>query len=173
MMPRPHVLRHAGDDAQEKPECAIEPLGAKQAAMAAFVHQRKNAQSKQADWQHRSGAEPIGNVDTQHSGPPKERKGRQRRHNLRQSPNIIRLGIPTNDGPFLFLYAADRRHDRAPRFRAIIFGEPQRRSLVFAPRAYKAMRLVSFPERRNTPSDHQHPEGRPGGRAFSQVRASA
>jgi hypothetical protein len=49
MMLRPHVLRHARDDTQEKTECAIEPLAAKQAAMAAFVHQRKNAQSEQAD----------------------------------------------------------------------------------------------------------------------------
>jgi hypothetical protein len=30
---------------------------------------------------------------------------------LRQSFNIIALGMPTNDGPLLFPYAADRRHD--------------------------------------------------------------
>ena len=29
MMLRPHVLRHAGDHAQEKTDCSIEPLGAK------------------------------------------------------------------------------------------------------------------------------------------------
>src|ERR1700680_2039723 len=33
MMLRPYILRHARDHAQEKTECAIESLGAKQAAM--------------------------------------------------------------------------------------------------------------------------------------------
>ena len=66
-------------DAQEKAECAIERLGAEQAAMAAFVHQHKSAQGKQADEQHRGCGEPVGNVDTRDGGPPKKRKRRQRR----------------------------------------------------------------------------------------------
>ena len=126
MVPRPHVLRHAGDHAQQKPECAIEPMGAKQAAMAAFMHQRKHAQREQADQQHRGDGEPVGNGDTQYSSPPEDRKGRQRRQNLRQSFNIIGLNMPTNDGPLLFLYSAHRRHHRAPLFRVMICVDSRR-----------------------------------------------
>jgi hypothetical protein len=35
---------------------------------------------------------------------------------LCQSFKIIGLGMPMNDGPLLFLYVADRRHDKAPWF---------------------------------------------------------
>jgi hypothetical protein len=38
-----------GCGAHDEAACPIEPLRAKQAAMAAFVHQHKNAQGKQAD----------------------------------------------------------------------------------------------------------------------------
>ena len=49
------------------------------------------------------------NVDTQHRGPPKDCKARQRRQNLCQSFKIVGLGMPPNDGLLLFLYDAYRR----------------------------------------------------------------
>jgi hypothetical protein len=41
---RPHVLRHAGNDAQHEAEAAVEHAAAEQAAMAAFVHQHEGTQ---------------------------------------------------------------------------------------------------------------------------------
>ena len=79
--------------------------------MAAFVHQRKCAQREQADQHYRRDCEPVGNVYAQQRDPPKQRQGRQRNQNLRQSFDIVGLGMPTNDGPLLFLYVADRRHN--------------------------------------------------------------
>jgi hypothetical protein len=60
--------------------------------------------------QHRWDGEPVRNGDARHSGPSKNRKGRQRRQNLGQSFKIIGLGVPTKGGPLLSLYDADRRH---------------------------------------------------------------
>src|SRR5579863_264044 len=119
MMSRPYVLRHARDDAEEKSESAIERLGAKQAAVAAFVHQRKDAQSEQDNSQHRDGGEPAGNVDAAQGDPPKEGKGGQRRQNLGQCFHIIGLGMLTNDGALVFLDVDDRRHATPPRLRVL------------------------------------------------------
>jgi len=41
---RPHVLRHAGENAEHKSGPAVKHYAAKQAAMATVVHQREDAQ---------------------------------------------------------------------------------------------------------------------------------
>src|SRR5215218_10658896 len=48
MMLRPHILRHAGYDAENKSEHLVETRSAEQAAVTAFVHQHKNAQQEEA-----------------------------------------------------------------------------------------------------------------------------
>ena len=58
VMLRPHVLRHPRHDAEEKPGRAIEPTAAKQAAVAAFVHQAKDPHGKQDDGQQWDQDEP-------------------------------------------------------------------------------------------------------------------
>ena len=75
VMLRPHVLRHSRYDAQQKPSRAVEPATAKQAAVAAFVHQAKDAHGKQDDGQQGKQGEPRGYAGAADGDPPEEMRG--------------------------------------------------------------------------------------------------
>ena len=110
MMLRPDVLRHAPHHAEDESERLVEPGGAKQAPVAAVVHQQKSAQHEQAHRQGQAGGQPVGDSGAQRGGIPKGRKRRQRRKSLRKSPEVVGFDMPIDEGPFLLLDAGYRRH---------------------------------------------------------------
>jgi hypothetical protein len=114
VMLRPDILRHARDHAEEKPGCAIEPAAVKQTPVAAFVHQRKNTQSKQRDQQHCGCGDPEERSGTQDGHPPEQHQGHQRRQDLRQPLDIIGLAIPADHHALVLLDEVDRQRHGYP-----------------------------------------------------------
>ena len=94
---RPHVLRHARDDAENKTEHPVDAGGAKQAAVAAFVHQHKHAQQKKAHQHDDAGGQPVRYASAQHRSVPKGGKRQQRCYYQRPSFDIFRPDMASYD----------------------------------------------------------------------------
>ena len=72
VMLRPDILRHASDHSEHKADAAIEWWAAKQASVAAIVHECKDAQRKQADERYRCCRQPEGDAGTLQGRPPEQ-----------------------------------------------------------------------------------------------------
>src|ERR1700752_3119231 len=97
-----------------KPNRGIEPAAAKQGAVAGFVHQAKNAYGKQDDGRQWDQREPGGYAGTADGTSPEECERHQYRADLRQSFDVIGLGVAANHGAPLAPEVVMRLQDRPP-----------------------------------------------------------
>src|SRR3569833_3145391 len=111
---RPYVLRHSRKNAHDEADPAIEAAAAKEAPVAALVHQPENADREEDDEHQGEECEPGGNSGKPDGAPPEQGEGDQGREDLRPSFDVVGLRVATNHGAFLALQAVIRQHDRTP-----------------------------------------------------------